>query len=710
MVGYRRDFPHVRVLKLLNSLQLAGARLKTIGLLTTLLTALLFGAALPTWAAGEWPLFEAGQDAYTKQDYKKAVEYFTKSIAAENDALEVTYVNRAFAYHELGETQKAIDDCTKAIEIKSDYALAYISRANNYLALDNADKAMNDCERAIIYAPNNEEAYYQRGLCFKAKGSYNKAIDDFNKAIELKPDYSQAFFDRAASRQNLGQFNEQTFADWNKYIELNPTISQGYTERGTAYMFAQEYNKAIPDLTKAIALNAQDSRAYLGLGSCYELLKQLDKAMAEYEKGIAISPNDEELLGAKASVLCKKGNFQQAISICDKLKGSYPNEIKGFAYLGLKNPDKAIEIFKGIQNDDPARTLFGLSVAYKMKGDMSNASDYKSKSIECPTFKAYSDDLGAFEELLLGVRTVITGKNGPVRDKWALVIGISKFANPAYNLQYAAKDAQDFYNYLVNEANFKKDHVLLLLNENATRENVMDAFGDRFLPSVTQEGDMVVVFVSTHGTPARKDKGGRNYIVAYDTDGGRLYGTGVDMDELYRRIKEGVKTERALIVMDTCYSGAGVPGAKGEHAPANFDAEEMAQGCGHLVISSSSPDQRSWESKASQNGVFTKYLLETLRSRGGKIDIKTAFADVQKKVGWEVQSAWGEKQTPLLGGKWEGKEMILAVPAIDTRQNLNPELLKLMQAVPVAAQPAKVVVPSRFQPKSPAVRPAVKKH
>ncbi len=627
MVSYRCDFPQVRVLKLLNSLQLSGARLKNFVLLMALLSST---AVHPAWAA-EWPLFDAGSEALGKGEYQKAVEYFTKSLASEIDQLEVTYFNRAIAYENLGEYQKAIDDCTKA--------------------------------------------------------------------IATNPDYADAYFHRANSLQCSGRFNDQTLKDWDKYIELIPTKSDGYTERGLAFSFMQEYNKAIVDLNKALAMNSQDSRAYLGLGSCFELLKQFDKAITEYDRGLAIAPNDTELLGAKASALCKKGNFQQAISICEKLTDSFPSTMKGYAYLGLKNPDKAIEIFKSIETVDPIRTLFGLSMAYKMKGDMASSDDYKAKSMACPTFKAYSDDLGAFEEVLLGTRTVIAGKNGPVRDKWALVIGISKFANPVYNLQYAAKDAQDFYNYLINEANFRKDHVLLLLNEKATRENVMEAFGDQFLPSVTQEGDMVVVFVSTHGTPARKDKGGRNYIVAHDTDGGRLYGTGVDMDELYRRIKEGVKTERALIVMDTCYSGGGVPGAKGEHAPANFDPDEIAQGSGHLVISSSSPDQRSWESKASQNGVFTKYLLETLRSRGGKIDIKAAFADVQKKVGWEVQNAWGEKQTPQIGGQWEGREMILAIPAIESRQNLNPELLKLMQSAPAA--------PPRLQP---VIKPPVKKN
>ncbi len=37
----------------------------------------------------------------------------------------------------------------------------------------------------------------------------------------------------------------------------------------------------------------------------------------------------------------------------------------------------------------------------------------------------------------------------PVKDKWALIVGISEFANPEYKLRYAAKDAQDFRNFLV---------------------------------------------------------------------------------------------------------------------------------------------------------------------------------------------------------------------------------------------------------------------
>lgn len=273
----------------------------------------------------------------------------------------------------------------------------------------------------------------------------------------------------------------------------------------------------------------------------------------------------------------------------------------------------------------------------------------------------------------------VSSNHAPIRDKWALIVGISNFKNPQYNLKVAAKDAQDFYNYLINEANFRKDHVLLLLNERATRENIMTAFGDQFLPAVSEPGDLVVVYVSTHGTPKNKDKAGRNYIVAHDTDASRLYATGVDMDELNKRIVEGVKTDRALVIMDTCYSGAGVPGARAIHEADNFDANYIAQGCGHLVISSSSPNEKSWESKVSPNGVFTKYLIEELRKSKTKI-VKSTFADVQKKVAWEVKSVFGEHQTPQLGGNWEGNDLILSLPPTEPRPVLNPDLLKFIQS------------------------------
>lgn len=251
-----------------------------------------------------------------------------------------------------------------------------------------------------------------------------------------------------------------------------------------------------------------------------------------------------------------------------------------------------------------------------------------------------------------------TRNDKPISDKWALVVGISKFVNPQLNLRYAAKDAQDFYNYLITEGRFQKDHVLLLLNEKATRMNIMSAFTDKFLPSVTCDGDLVTMYVSTRSIPAQKDPGNRNYILAYDSEPNALYATGVDMDELCRRLKKVVRTDRALIVMD-----------------ANCDAQQVAQASGHLVVASSSPNERSWDSKTASNSVFAKYLLQELRLTGG--NVKNSFAKLKQQVEWEVKNTLGETQTPQLGGNWEGAELILSAPPTAPRAIINPTHLKM---------------------------------
>lgn len=263
-----------------------------------------------------------------------------------------------------------------------------------------------------------------------------------------------------------------------------------------------------------------------------------------------------------------------------------------------------------------------------------------------------------------------SGVDAPIKDKWAVIVGISNFQNPKYNLHYSAKDAMDFRQFLIKEQNFREDHIVTLIDQQATRANIMSAFGSRWLPNVAEPGDLVVIYISTHGTPSSVDNGGRNYVVAYDTDANDLYATAVDMDELSRRIKEGVKTDRALIVLDTCFSGGSIPGSRSLNRVANFDLTNFPVGKGHLIISSSSPNQASWESKQFQNGIFTHYLIEALRSNRG--DVQGAFPLLQEKVQWEVKRDYGFEQQPQLGGNWQGSQLVLSAPASKPRPMTNP--------------------------------------
>lgn len=258
-------------------------------------------------------------------------------------------------------------------------------------------------------------------------------------------------------------------------------------------------------------------------------------------------------------------------------------------------------------------------------------------------------------------------KNRPVLDKWAVVVGVSKFADAKLNLRYPAKDAQDFYNYLVTKGNFAPDHIKLLLNENATKDRILDVLGDSWLPRLALPDDLVVIFISSHGSASDSDICGVNYVVTYDTNPDKLFTTGIAMKSLAATIKERVHSERVLVVLDTCHAG-GASESKGLTRNANADALSFSQGTGQMVVCSSDKNQVSWEGKNMQNSVFTRNLIDAFQERGAQSPISEVFKTVKEKVEEQVVRERGVLQTPVVeASKWSGNEIILGCRPLKPR-------------------------------------------
>jgi len=281
----------------------------------------------------------------------------------------------------------------------------------------------------------------------------------------------------------------------------------------------------------------------------------------------------------------------------------------------------------------------------------------------------------------------IQASSRPIGDKWAVIIGISKFADTQVPpLHYSAKDAQDFYGYLIDQraGRFNQDHVRLLLNEEATKVNIMDAIGDSFLPHAANPGDLVLIYLSTHGSPAGADIRGVNYVVAYDTQLRKLFATGLEMRQLLQIIKERVHTNRILLVLDTCYSGAGAESGHKGLVRTNVDSQELAQGIGSLVISSSLPNERAWESDNLHNSYFTRFLIDSLKENPDSKTIDKAFETMKSKVQSTVLREKGELQTPVMAGTFVGPKLILGAPA--TINRLSPYSVSVPGATNTSAQ------------------------
>jgi tetratricopeptide (TPR) repeat protein len=249
-----------------------------------------------------------------------------------------------------------------------------------------------------------------------------------------------------------------------------------------------------------------------------------------------------------------------------------------------------------------------------------------------------------------------------IRNRYALVVGISNFADPAINLRYAAKDAVDFAKFLTSDAHFPVDNVKLLTDKDATRDNIIKQLGGGWLGRRAGPDDLVVIYVSSHGSTAKDEAGGVNFLVAHDTEPEALLSTGIPMQWLSQIIKEQVHARRVVLVMDVCHSGASAGGQKGLIRENQFDLTKVPIGEGQAIICSSAPEQVSWESKTYANSVFTRKLIEGLKQNNGQADLNQAFAYLKDQVEAEVLRDRGKLQTPIFFNKnWQGPAPVLTV-------------------------------------------------
>jgi len=184
-----------------------------------------------------------------------------------------------------------------------------------------------------------------------------------------------------------------------------------------------------------------------------------------------------------------------------------------------------------------------ISDVYDALGEAGPAQVYRNqaKRIESPDLQfdqrpgSPTEPVGALED------------NPYVREKWALVVGITHFKNPAMDLRFASKDATDFAAMLTdpNIGRFRNDpqHVKLLTDEKATVEGIRTAINE--IARDSRKEDLVVMYFSSHGTSAGSDiaadEGKSGYIVTYNTEPQNLYATAFPMDELKHVVDTRIK-------------------------------------------------------------------------------------------------------------------------------------------------------------------------
>lgn len=212
---------------------------------------------------------------------------------------------------------------------------------------------------------------------------------------------------------------------------------------------------------------------------------------------------------------------------------------------------------------------------------------------------------------------VTSSKPIPKPTLYILAIGVSRYANEKYNLQFADKDARDFVNAMMAQKGLQYRDVLIYHDQAVTNESANKVEIEKGLEWIRQkptQGDVAMVFFSGHGL---NDQDNNYFFCPYEIDPGSLFSTGVPFSDL-RNALAAVKG-KVLFFVDSCHSGNSL--GTGWRRDMNILVNELSSAkYGVLVISASSSAELAYEvpdlslgmraAPPWNNGAFTKAVIE----------------------------------------------------------------------------------------------------
>lgn len=257
-------------------------------------------------------------------------------------------------------------------------------------------------------------------------------------------------------------------------------------------------------------------------------------------------------------------------------------------------------------------------------------------------------------------------------DSWAVIVGIDNY--PKWpRLHYAVNDANSMKEILLRKFRFKPEHVVTLLNEEATREKILSALGDTLSnPNNVQRDDRVFVFFAGHGV-TRKLPSGRDlgYIVPFDADSQNFQGQSISMTN-FQDISEAIPAKHVLFVMDSCYSGLALTRGQGL---SNY-LREVSRRTARQMLTAGGANEEVADNGPNGHSVFTWTVLQGLEGRADlNSDGFISGGELGSYVGPSVSAL--SHQTPAFGNLAgsEGGEFIFELrPETEFLSDLSTQL------------------------------------
>ncbi len=162
-----------------------------------------------------------GNGYLSRQEYEKALKFFTKIREQNTESYLRVDVRMSQAYMELQQYDKALERFNHMLNIEPDNPVVFNDRGQLYFMMQDFENALFDFHQAILLRPDYADALYNRGLVFMQKENYSEAIADLQTVIRIQPSAARPYGALAAVYADLKDADSM-------YANLERALERGF--------------------------------------------------------------------------------------------------------------------------------------------------------------------------------------------------------------------------------------------------------------------------------------------------------------------------------------------------------------------------------------------------------------------------------------------------------------------------------------------------
>lgn len=248
------------------------------------------------------------------------------------------------------------------------------------------------------------------------------------------------------------------------------------------------------------------------------------------------------------------------------------------------------------------------------------------------------------------VKCVVTyeGASNAQPNLYLITVGINKYKNPKYNLNYALADADGIAKSISAGAQGLFSRIIQydIRDGDATGSGIMKAFEQ--VRQRALEQDLFIFYYAGHGVMS-SGEASEFYLVPHDIT--QMYGRDDLLNSMaipsstLKDLSKNINAQKQVFILDACQSAGALESFAARGAAEEKAIAQLARSTGTFWITATGSDQFATEFEALGHGVFTYSLLEGL---SGKAD------NGDKRLTVKELSAYIESRVPELSEKYKG--------------------------------------------------------